>query len=641
MPNTGKKENKIKLIKDYQKIAAGEVITRPADCVKELLENSIDAGSTQITIIIKDSGKELIQIIDNGSGIEKQDISFAFQAHYSSKIESIDDLKTLKTLGFRGEALASVCAISRVEVITKTRIAEMGTKTILEEGNVIAEDPIGSPTGTNIKVMDLFYNVPVRRKYLRSDKVEQGHITQIVCQYILAYPSIHIKLVHGNTPIINSPASKKKINAVFDVYGKNITKNLTEFSFNDSNFNIDGFLGDPSISRTTSNISSSLFVNGRFVSSPMINNAMKEAYKGYLMVNKLPFFILFMEFDPEEIDVNIHPTKKIIRFANETLILKRLTYVLKDIVGDRFGKDQKIGISSHQGSKNVPDLLDSYLPIEEEVNDSKSLLKTDKKEEDQKTVGILNGEESKEFIKTGLDNKGTLRLDKMYNISSIKPAGPLENRKLKEGANRERLIVTKVFPDMRFINEIGQLNKTYIILEGENGFYLLDQHAAAERVQYEQQMEDFKKGGLQRQNLLLPIKFDVSINEKDFMDEILPKLPKFGFIIDALGGTTYAIRSIPAILKKVSDAGIIKDICSEIIAFGKPTALEEEFDKILKIIACHKSLRGGEEIRNLEKIRKLILKLSKCKNPWHCAHGRPVLVSISYNDIEKMFHRIE
>ncbi|MHA1728210.1 MAG: DNA mismatch repair endonuclease MutL [Promethearchaeota archaeon] len=649
MPNDSNKTkpNRIKLIKDYQKIAAGEVVERPASVVKELVENSIDAGSTNITIIIKNFGKELIQVIDNGFGIGSDDVKIAFEAHTSSKINSAEDLNSLEFLGFRGEALYSISSISRIELVTKTSKTsdEMGIKLIIEGGKTKSLESIGTTVGTNIKVRDIFYNTPVRYKFLKTDRVEMGHITDIITRFILAYPGIHFKLIHGDLPIINSPSTKKRINAVFDIYGKSITKNLAEFAYDDPLFKINGFLGDPSLSRSTP-LSSSVFVNNRYVKSPMINNAMNDAYKGYLMVKKYPFFIVFLEIEPNKIDVNIHPTKKVIRFEKEESLMKRLIFILRGIVEEKFGRKKGIIIADSQKSKINSVLIADLFPSSGTSKQNKGA-KVEIMDNDRK----INAQSIKN-VKYGKKNgkrTSPLILNKMYdiydNISDKEDKETFKsNTKFGEKGytGGKRWIITNgIFPDMKLINEAGQLNKTYIVLEGENGFFLLDQHAAAERIKYEEQIESFKKGSLQRQQLLSPIKFDVSINEVDFFKEVLPQLPKFGFEINSLGGTTFAIRSIPAVLKKVTDPAIIKDICLEITAFGKQSSLKDEFDKIIKYIACHKSLRGGEKINDPNKVRELMYRLSKCRNPHHCAHGRPTILFFDWKEIEKMFHRIQ
>jgi DNA mismatch repair protein MutL len=349
------------------------------------------------------------------------------------------------------------------------------------------------------------------------------------------------------------------------------------------------------------------------------------------MVKKHPFFVLFLKIDPKEIDVNIHPTKKNIRFNNESEILKIFIEKLRLVVEEKFGREKNIPITKKNEKKTTPTALMG------EISEMRQL---EEQAFNHYNEDLINSEESKKKI-TASDNAGiSMKLDKMYDISQANKgfdSSPLQDKDLYI---HERWIRTGILPDMKLINEAGQLNKTYIVLEGLDGFYLLDQHAAAERIKFEREMALYKTGKIKKQRLIAPIKFDVSINEKDFMDETLLSLKKYGFEIDPLGGTTFAIRAIPPILNKITNSNIIKDICMELISFGKQFSLEEEEEKVVKYIACHKSLRGGEYIDNPAKVKNLIENLSKCKNPHHCAHGRPTLLYISFNEIDKLFHRI-
>lgn len=659
------KPNKIKLIKDYQKIAAGEVIERPASVVKELVENSIDAGSKHITIIIKNFGKDIIQVIDDGCGINEEDTSIAFLPHTSSKIDSAADLLNLHTLGFRGEALHSIAAISKVELITKTADAEMGIKCCLEEGKIISSEKIGATTGTNIKVQSLFYNTPVRYKFLKTDRVEMGHITDIVTRFILCYPSIHFKLIHDEIPIINSPATNNYTNILFDLYGKEVAKKVVEFSYMDENIKIRGYLGDPSLSRNTG-LSSSVFVNNRYVMSPLINEALDEAYKDYLMVKKHPFFIILLSLDPATVDFNIHPTKKIIRFEHENELLGHLIVILKRIVTEKFGRFKTEDLMKESenldDAKKIESIAQSVSTIQNKSPSKQGLLPS-------QDVCLSNENETKP-----LQNKSqtppmgkqtaSIKLDDMVSLyddsessklsATLETSGKSETCEMNKTKSGKKDLIPQgiirksnwietnnVFPKIRIPNDAVQLNKVYFILEGEDGFFILDMHAAHERINYEKQIELYKKGGIKKQELLLPIKFDISLNEVDYVKESLAVLPKFGFEVESLGGLTFAIRTVPANFKNITDPSIIKDICQELIHMGKQSSLDEMHEQAIKYIACRSSIKGGEVIDNPLKVIELVQELAKCKNPHHCAHGRPTMLFFSYTDIDKTFHRIQ
>ncbi|MHA1413869.1 MAG: DNA mismatch repair endonuclease MutL, partial [Promethearchaeota archaeon] len=301
-------QGKIQKIIDAEKIAAGEVIERPANVVKELIENSIDAKATEIKIIIKKAGKVLIQVIDNGMGIAPEDIEIAFERHTSSKIRKLEDLNSLSTLGFRGEALASIAAVSNIEITSRTKNNENGIKLILEVGKIVSKEVISCPVGTNIMVKNLFYNIPARLKFLKKDTTELGHITDIIQRYALSYPEIHFYYTHNDLVILNCPKDSDLKTTVYHIYGKNIAKAMEQINHDDDEIKIKGLLGHPSIARK-SKIQSSLFINRRYIMSNLLSRAIKEAYKGILMTNQHPFYIIFLELDPSFIDFNVHPKK--------------------------------------------------------------------------------------------------------------------------------------------------------------------------------------------------------------------------------------------------------------------------------------------------------------------------------------------
>ncbi|MFX0043706.1 MAG: DNA mismatch repair endonuclease MutL, partial [Candidatus Hodarchaeota archaeon] len=330
---------KISKIKDYEKIAAGEVVERPANVVKELIENSIDAGAKEIRIIIKKAGKTLIQVIDDGIGIPPNDMELAFERYTSSKIHSFDDLEELSTLGFRGEALASIAAVSQIEIISRIKENERGLQLYIEGGKVLRKKEISCPIGTNIKVKNLFYNIPARKKFLKKDYTELGHITDIIQRYSLAYPDYHIIYQHNDLTILNCPASNDLKTTVFHIYGKNIAKFMEYINYSEKGelFKIYGLIGYPQISKKDRTISS-FFLNHRYIISDIIFRAIKEAFKGTLMINKNPFFVLFLEINPSSIDFNIHPKKLHIRFEREDYVYNKVYNIIRDFVEKKFMK---------------------------------------------------------------------------------------------------------------------------------------------------------------------------------------------------------------------------------------------------------------------------------------------------------------
>lgn len=630
---------RIQEIRDYQKIAAGEVIERPASVVKELVENSIDAGATQISINIQNFGKSLIQVIDDGCGIHPDDVKTAFFPHTSSKIRSAKELNTLKSLGFRGEALYSISSISKVELVTKTYTDPQGIKLEMEGGKVKSLSQTAAVPGTNIKIRDIFYNTPVRYKFLKSDRVELGHITDIISRYVIAYPEINFKLVHNSKPIITSPSSSDRLNGIFDIYGKKYAKNCTKFSFTHKLFMIEGYLGDPKLAQSTSH-SSSVFINQRFVVSPTVNEAIKHGYKDYIMINKHPYFVVFLSVDPSKVDFNIHPTKKVVRFEDEEVILAALSEAMRTKVNEIFGNTKVTGqldesieasgktIEDYVLKKEKPSDQDQQPTIEPDPIKSPSSPPTSKY-----NVTVSSGSAPSKTQKSGFKNGKTT---KDVPLIAIVPKLAAEKPKY---TSRDDWIQTKCFPKMRLISESGQLNQVYFVFEGEEGYYILDMHAADERINFEKEQKAYKKGTMRKQRLIVPFTIEIPVNMKDFLLETLDEISKFGFEVEHLGGTTFSLHTIPVILKEVTDPKILTDICMEIIQIGKQSSFTQSVDKIIKYVACHESIRGGDVITDPERPKKLLQQLSQCENPHHCAHGRPTMLYFSWQYLEKEFHR--
>ncbi|MHA1112676.1 MAG: DNA mismatch repair endonuclease MutL [Promethearchaeota archaeon] len=630
---------RIKEISDFQKIAAGEVIERPASVVKELVENSIDAGATQITINIQNFGKSLIQVIDDGCGMHPDDVEIAFLPHTSNKIRSAMELNTLQSLGFRGEALYSISSISKVDLISKTQTDTHGIKIELEGGVVKSVEQTAAVPGTNIKIRDLFYNTPVRYKFLKSDRVEMGHITDIISRYVIAYPKINFKLVHNSKPILSSPSSPDHLNAIFDVFGKEYAKKCVKFSIHHNLFEIEGYLGDPTLSQSTSHFSS-VFINQRYVVSPTVHEAMRHGYKDYIMINKHPYYVVFLSIDPSKVDFNIHPTKKIVRFEEEEVILAALSEVMRTQVNEIFGKTKVTG-QLDESVKTSGKSIEEYIQKKD-----KSQVQT------EETVPESSPTKS---LATSPSKKQSIATSKSSTLPKSSKSGPMKEKKTKKipleafvpnlipqkpkFTSRDEWIQTKCFPKMRLISESGQLNQVYFVFEGEDGYYILDMHAADERINFEKEQKAYQNGSMRKQRLIVPFTIEIPINMKDFLLETLPDVSKFGFEVEHLGGTTFSLHTIPSVLKEVTDPQILTDICMEIIQIGKQSSFTNSVDKIIKYVACHESIRGGDLITNPESPKKLLQQLSQCENPHHCAHGRPTMLYFSWKYLEKEFHR--
>jgi len=631
-----KERRKIKKIQHAEKIAAGEVVERPANVVKELVENSIDAGAKEIRIIVKKAGKNLIQVIDDGIGIPPDELEYAFKRHTSSKIRSIEDLDSLSTLGFRGEALASIVAVSKVEITTRTKENKAGVKLNLEGGKILAQKEISCPVGVNIKVKNLFYNIPARQKFLKSDSTELGHITDIIQRYALAYPDIHFIYRHNKLDILNCPADNDLKTTAFHIYGKNNAK-LMEYldsSEEGGGFRIYGLLGHPKIAKKSRNYSS-LYINNRYIISDLLFRAVAETYKGTLMIGKFPFFILFLQVDPSTVDFNIHPKKLHIRFENTDYIYNKVYNVLRDFIEKNFiqqeAKHLAIEIdefSKPKDQRKVKEVPEIKTPIEKPIKEIRD-------------ISSLSSEISKETEGTGVVVEKSVQT----RLTEISEKDAPQNGQGMESVLRGKYILKERFPKLRLISKTGQLsNKVYIVLEGfeeetnEPGLYILDQHAASERINKERFLSYYQSSKVQRQRLISPLKMDVSPSETFFLKENLADINKLGFKFEHFGGNTFILREIPTIMGKLPKREIIKEIVSDIYEIGKDASFSAVVEEVINYLSCHRSIRGGDDL-SLRNIRNLLKELSSCEDPFHCAHGRPTLRFLSFKELDKLFKR--
>ncbi|MBY9003562.1 MAG: DNA mismatch repair endonuclease MutL [Candidatus Lokiarchaeota archaeon] len=600
---------KIQKLQDAEKIAAGEVVERPANIVKELLENSIDSGANEIRILVKKAGKSSIQVIDNGIGIHPDEIEFAFQRYTSSKIRNIQDLENLTTLGFRGEALASIAAVSEVEIMSRIKDTSTGIRLLINGGIIVERKEAACPIGTNIKISNLFYNTPARQKFLKKDSTELGHITDIIQRYSLGYPNTHFVYINNDLTILNCPASNDLKTTAYHIYGKKIAQALDEVNHDEPNFKLYGLIGGRDVAKKSRN-QSSFFINKRYIISDLIYRAVQEAYKGTLMISTYPFFILYMDINPSIVDFNVHPKKLEVRFEDEQYIYNKIFSILRQSIKENYMKDEELSSTD----------LKSYIST-----DSIRTERDVQEDQDQKIEQELITEKSVQLQIT----------DHLYD----------NNKEISEAVLREKYVIANNFPKLRLISKTGQLsNKIYVILEGvnqdgESGMYILDQHAASERITKEYFLEQYESSKKSRQTLLIPLTIEVSPSEKFFLLSNIYEIKKLGFDFEHFGGNTFILREIPVILEKNIKANIIKNIISDITDIGKDSSFSEVKEKIINYLACHKSVRGGDNL-SLKNVRKLITELSKQKDPYHCAHGRPTLKFISFKEMDKLFKRI-
>ncbi|MHA1915306.1 MAG: DNA mismatch repair endonuclease MutL [Promethearchaeota archaeon] len=615
---------KIKRIIDAEKIAAGEVVERPANIVKELIENSIDAGADEIRVIVKKAGKVSIQVIDNGTGISPEEMEIAFERHTSSKIRSIEDLDNLTTLGFRGEALASIAAVSRIEITSRTEQNDRGVQLQIEGGIIKNRKEVSCQIGTNIKVNQIFYNIPARQKFLKKDSTELGHITDIMQRYSLAFPELHFIYRHNELDILNCPSNNDLKTTVFHIYGKNNAKYMESIGFKDkdSSVQIHGLLGHPQIAKKSRSYSS-LFINNRYVISDVLFRSIMEAYEGTLMVSKYPFFVLFLELDPSVVDFNVHPKKLEVRFENENALCNRIYNIIRSFIEEKFVEKE---------AKYIDTDLEDFLPW---ITDDQGGIE----------INSRNKQKLKDSTEknTGASAKESSLIEESVQLNLLDEK--VENGGLSESYLRRKYTISKDFPKLRLISSTGQLaNKTYVILEGINeyddvGIFILDQHAASERIKKEKLLASYETTRPMKQKLIQPLKIDITPSEKIFLEDNLIEIKKLGFDFEYFGGNTFILREIPTIMNKLPEIGIIKEIISDITEIGKDKSFKVVKEEIINYIACHKSIRGGDEL-SLSDIRNLLNELAECNDSYHCAHGRPTLRFISFRELDKLFKRI-
>ncbi|HIG95193.1 MAG TPA: DNA mismatch repair endonuclease MutL [Nanoarchaeota archaeon] len=561
------------------KIAAGEVIERPASVVKELLENSFDSGADEIKIEIYDAGIKKIKISDNGSGMTKEDALISYKRHTTSKIANEEDLFSINSLGFRGEALASIAEISNLKIITKTFDSSLGTFIEVEGGKLIKEEQIGCSNGTIIEVNDLFFNVPARKNFLKSNEIELSKIINIITKYALIKNDVSIKLIHNNKEILNSHKTNFLINNIIFVYGPEIAKDLINVNYEENGVIVKGYISKPVLTRADKS-DQSLYVNKRYVKNNIISQAIYEAYKTLLFINRHPVFILEILIDPKEIDVNVHPAKTEIRIKKEELI----SGIIFNSIKNAFQNSNLIVSAS----------------LENETN-HKSIKKYEFAKDKQ---SVLMVKDDSNYLSTNLYSEKS-NFTKKKNI--------FENFYL-----------------------LGQINKTYIIGENPEGLIVLDQHAAEERVNYEKFMNEKKSGAIKKQNLLTPriieltpVQYRAALNNKTFFESL-------GFNFDDFGNNSIKLTTIPEIFGRLKST-LLLDVINELVNL-KGKIVDKEIEERIIRFACRASVKAGEELTSVE-MRQLIENLGKTDNPYSCPHGRPTLISFSIADLEKKFKR--
>lgn len=683
------------------KIAAGEVIERPASVVKELVENSIDAGATNINIEIKNGGISYIRITDNGKGIMPDDMEMAFERHATSKIRNASDLETVTSMGFRGEALASIAAISKVEMISKTGENEIGYKVNVQAGKIINKEETGCSKGTIITITDLFFNTPVRYKFLKKDFTEAGYIEDVITRIALVHPEIAIKLTSSGKTIIQTSGNGDIKSVVYGIYGKDVADNILEVNYQYEDIKVTGVIGKPVIARSNRG-NQIFFVNKRYIKDKTLTSAAEQAFKGLLTIGKYGFLILNIEMSPSKVDVNVHPAKLEVRFQDENTIFKAVYHAIKETLlkGELVPEDKPVEIKRQETivtpgeteikkeSIKFSDLLQKMVSKKEEkevedpfeykanpiaeiysnkygVREEEESYKIQNKQITEKTAEedelskmdtqVINTQEINERIMgkiTELDNLKIEENSKNFEEMYAKTFGNLPKTENKEEPKDETKVKTeelemtekismfdnmedKTIPKYKFI---GIAFATYIIIEIDNELYIIDQHAAHERIMYEKIKKNFYSDGEKdSQLMLLPDIINLTHKEMDIAKENIPVFEKAGFMLEQFGENTIKLTGVPNICIDLDTKQLFLETLDEINTVAR-TAKQEIEEKFIATLACKSAVKANmvltkDEVDNLMK-QSLVL-----PNPFTCPHGRPTAIHLTKNDIEKKFSR--
>jgi DNA mismatch repair protein MutL len=610
-------------------IAAGEVVERPASVVKELIENAIDAGATDLTIETRDGGRSFIRISDNGTGIPAAEVELAFGRHATSKLTSAADLSHITTLGFRGEALASIAAVAKVTCLTRAREETVGTRLSVAGGSIVERSSVGAPAGTVVAVENLFYSVPARLKFLKSDTTERRQIDALISRYAMAYPAIRFNLIHNGRTSFQTTGNGSLPDVLIAVYGPEVAEQMIQLPSPDDPFlssgeshgeawhgsgvRVSGYISAPALSRANRN-DMTIFVNGRWVQDRGLNAAVLQAYHTLLMVGRFPLFIVRVELNPEDVDVNVHPAKTEVRFRNSDAIFRVVQRTVRRTLVDHAPiphVQPATPVSAWQPSFDTHEAPSSQLARLEQL----------------RSLQPARPEAGSGMQDTSSQERSQAAADSAFRTphSEINPP-----------ATNDQLLTTHYrLPPLRVIGQIGAM---YVIAEGPDGMYLVDQHAAHERVLYEQFLADKAALNIAIQHLLDPIPVEVSPAESALLEEHREVLSAIGLQLEPFGGSTWLVRSIPALLINDDIRVALNELMADLLAGDLPFAANEEAKLITRV--CKRAAVKGGQVLSLPEMNELIRQLEQCAAPRTCPHGRPTLIHFSATQMAREFGRI-
>lgn len=650
------------------KIAAGEVIERPASIVKELVENSIDAKAASVTVEIQDGGISLIRVTDNGSGIEREDIRNAFLRHSTSKIRKVEDLAHIASLGFRGEALSSISAVTRTELITKTKEDTFGTRYVIEGGVEQSLEDAGAPDGTTFLVRQLFYNVPARRKFLKTPMTEAGHVQDLLMRLALSHPEVAFTFINNGQTKMRTSGNGKLKDVIYSIYGREAAANLIELDYSMDGLVMKGYLGKPVITRGNRNFEN-YFVNGRYVKNAMLSKAIEDAYKDFLMQHKFPFVVIHFQVDGEKIDVNVHPTKMEMRFQRQQDVYNIVyegvhrTLLEPELIPQVEAPAPKVISQPKSESpfllkpKTAPQPMEKKPEEKEEPHDEAYFMKKMKERvlsyhqrnssaEVSKKEQIFRPQAQAERIKDALarakevekqPQKQAEEQPELIRETPVYETKPVTEEKAEQlNLFEEHLLKREKKAEYKLI---GQVFETYWLVEFENSLYIIDQHAAHERVFYERTLKEMKNREFTAQYLSPPIILSLSMQEAQVLNENMDRFTRIGFEIEPFGGEEYAVRAIPDNLFGIAKKELLLEMLDD-LADGISTSMTPELiDEKVASMSCKAAVKGNNRL-SAQEADALIGELLLLENPYHCPHGRPTIIAMTQRELEKKFKRI-
>ncbi|HJD33560.1 MAG TPA: DNA mismatch repair endonuclease MutL [Candidatus Mediterraneibacter tabaqchaliae] len=681
------------------KIAAGEVIERPASIVKELVENAIDAGADSVTVEIRDGGIDFIRVTDNGCGIPHDEVRSAFLRHSTSKIRSVEDLMHISSLGFRGEALSSIAAVTRTELITKTGDCEFGTRYVIEGGKEVSLEETGAPDGTTFLVHQLFYNVPARRKFLKTPMTEAGHVQDLLMHLALSHPEVAFLFKNNNQEKLRTSGNGKLKDVIYNIYGRDIAANLLEIDYEKSGLRITGYLGKPVITRGNRNFEN-FFVNGRYVKSPMISKSLEDAYKDFTMQHKFPFAVLHFHVDGETIDVNVHPTKMELRFQRQQDVyntvfegvhrrllepeLIQRAEVPEPVQAEGSGK----AVPGRTGQKESPFLLRPrntaaeikpgdagtevvQPPSQEEVHDEDYFIRKMR----ERVTAYHERMSSAEVADRNQIYRPETQADRIretvrYGAEKVRTPGDVQAPEKEETVHQEAC-PAKIKPEENPAPEeeapseapqkpqqldlfeenflkrdvraeyklIGQVFDTYWLVQFQDSLYIIDQHAAHERVLYERTLKGMRTRAFTAQYLSPPIILTLSMQEARLLEEHMDRFTRIGFEIEPFGSEEYAVRAVPDNLFGIAKKELLMEMIDD-LSDGLNTSMTPDLiDEKVASMSCKAAVKGNNRL-SAQEVDALIGELLTLDNPYHCPHGRPTIIAMTKKELEKKFKRI-